>query len=80
MTSTWPEMLFQELAVQYIVYDDDAQESDNDEDDYREDENLLLDGMTDDEDYEEFSDEDDTVPQHSLDPFSPSFSPSSARS
>ena len=55
-------MLLQELAVQYVVYDDD-----NDEDDYREDQNLLFDGVTDDEDYKEVSDEDHTVPQHSLD-------------
>jgi len=53
-----------ELAAQYLPNAADARESDNGEDGYREDEYTLT-GGSDDEDYEEFSDEDDSDEDYS---------------
>merc|ERR1712153_187030 len=53
-----------ELAAQYLPNTADARESDNGEDGYREDEYTLT-GGSDDEDYEEFSDEDDSDEDYS---------------
>lgn len=50
----------QELTSQYLPNAADARESDNGEDGYREAEYMLT-GGSEDEDYEEFSDEDDSV-------------------